>query len=57
MMWRASDYGMPPNEIFHLERRHRGLLPATFHFFTVHLRCLAPQIWVLRERMAAKRKK
>lgn len=56
--WRAlyRPNGMPPNEIFHLERRHRGLLPATFHFFTVHLRCLAPQIWALRERMAAKRK-
>lgn len=38
--------GMPPNETFHLEHRHFGLLPALFHYITIHIRCLFPQIWI-----------
>lgn len=41
--------GMPPHEIFHLEHRHLGLLPAMYHYCTVHLRCLFPQIWTHRK--------
>lgn len=38
--------GMPPNETFHLEKRHNGLLIAIFHYITVHIRCLLPILWV-----------
>lgn len=38
--------GMPPKETFHLERRHRGLLIAIFHYITIHIRCLFPNIWI-----------
>lgn len=38
--------GMPPKETFHLERRHRGLIIATFHYITIHIRCLFPYIWI-----------
>ena len=37
--------GMPPKEIFHLERRHYGVCRAVFHYFTVYLRCLCPWLW------------
>ncbi len=41
--------GMPPKEIFHLENRHKGLLVASFHYFTVYLRCLFPKVWELKK--------
>lgn len=37
--------GMPPKEIFHLEKRHRGLVIAFFHWCTVYLRCVFPELW------------
>lgn len=37
--------GMPPKETFHLERRHFGILKASFHYCTVYLRCLVPWLW------------
>lgn len=44
MLYRPN--GMPPNEIFHLENRHYGLLTAIFHYITVHIRCVCPSLWV-----------
>lgn len=44
MLYRPN--GMPPNETFYLERRHNGLLIATFHYITIHIRCLLPNLWV-----------
>lgn len=44
MLYRPN--GMPPNETFHLERRHNGLLIAMFHYITVHMRCLLPSLWI-----------
>lgn len=44
MLYRPN--GMPPKETFHLEKKHSGLLIATFHYITVHLRCLLPSLWV-----------
>ena len=44
MLYRPN--GMPPNETFHLERRHYGLLMATFHYITVHVRCIFPSLWI-----------
>lgn len=44
MLYRPN--GMPPNETFHLENRHYGLLTAIFHYITVHIRCLFPSIWI-----------
>lgn len=38
--------GMPPSILFYQQRREKGLLPACFHYLTVHLRCILPQIWV-----------
>ena len=38
--------GMPPKETFHLEKRHFGIGIALFHYFTIHLRCLFPSIWI-----------
>lgn len=38
--------GMPPKEIFYLERRHYGLGIALFHYCTIHARCLFPSIWI-----------
>ncbi len=41
--------GMPPKETFYLERRHIGLVIASFHFVTVYLRCIFPQIWKIKQ--------
>ncbi len=41
--------GMPPKETFYLEYRHIGLLTAFFHYQTVYLRCLFPQIWKFKK--------
>lgn len=38
--------GMPPKETFHLEKRHIGLYTAIFHYFTIYLRCIIPQLWI-----------
>jgi GT2 family glycosyltransferase len=46
-MWRPN--GMPPHETFHLERRHYGLMPATFHYCTILLRCCFPKIWMRKK--------
>ncbi len=40
--------GMPPNETFHLEKRHNGLFTACFHYFTIYLRCILPCLWINR---------
>lgn len=42
--------GMPPKETFHLERRHKGLLTACFHYFTVYARCIFPIFWRNRDK-------
>lgn len=42
MLYRPN--GMPPHETFHLERQ-TNLIKALFHYFTVHVRCVFPQIW------------
>lgn len=39
--------GMPPMEIFHLEKRHYGFGTAIKHYFTIHLRCLWPSLWIV----------
>lgn len=41
--------GMPPHETFHLEKQ-TNIAKAIFHYFTVHLRCLFPQIWTRRNK-------
>jgi GT2 family glycosyltransferase len=45
--WRAfrSPLGNNPEEYFIFERRHKGVLSATFHYITNHLRVFFPQIW------------
>ena len=37
--------GMPPKETFYFERKHFNILLATFHYFTIYLRCIIPQLW------------
>ena len=46
--WKAlhRPNGMPPKETFHLEKRHYGLITALFHYCTIYLRCIFPQIWI-----------
>lgn len=39
--------GMPPKETFYIEKSHVGLLPAIFHYCTIYIRCIIPQLWVL----------
>lgn len=40
--------GMPPKETFHLEKRHIGLFTAMFHYCTIYIRCIIPQLWTKR---------
>lgn len=40
--------GMPPKETFHLEKRPKGLITASFHYLTIYLRCLCPSLWSAR---------
>lgn len=54
MLYRPN--GMPPNEIFHLENRHYGLLKAIFHYITVHIRCLIPSVWINLNKINLKQK-
>lgn len=37
--------GMPPNETFYFEKRHFGLFKAMFHYCTIYIRCIIPQLW------------
>lgn len=46
--------GMPPHETFHLEKQ-TSIAKAIFHYLTVHLRCLFPQIWTRRNNINANR--
>ena len=39
--------GMPPKETFHLEKQI-SLRMASFHFFTVYLRCVFPRLWKIK---------
>ena len=40
--------GMPPKETFYFERKHFNILLAIFHYFTIHLRCIIPQLWKVK---------
>lgn len=40
--------GMPPNEIFHLEKQ-TNVAKALFHYGTVYIRCIFPHMWMRRE--------
>ena len=55
--WKAlhRPTGMPPKETFHLEKRHCGLMKASFHYCTIYLRCLFPQLWNRRNQKYLKR--
>lgn len=44
--WLKRPNGMPPNESFHLNRKHQGLLSAIKVYCTIYLRCLYPLLWV-----------
>ena len=46
--WKAlhRPTGMPPKETFYLEKRHYGIMQATFHYCTIYARCLFPKLWV-----------
>lgn len=46
-MWRPN--GMPPHETFHLEKRHMGLMTASFHYMTIILRCIFPKLWIVQD--------
>lgn len=42
--------GMPPKEIYYLNLRHRGLVSAIVHYFSVYLRCVFPNLWNKRNK-------
>lgn len=42
--------GMPPNEIFYMNYRHKGLFNAIIHYLLVYVRCVCPQLWSQRNR-------
>ena len=43
MLWKPN--GMPPHEVFHLEKRHLNVFTAVFHYCTTILRCCFPKYW------------
>ena len=43
MLWRPN--GMPPHEVFHIEKRHQNVFTASFHYCTTILHCCFPIIW------------
>lgn len=43
--------GMPPNETFHLNRKHKGLRSAIQAYITIYLRCFFPNLWVIAGRV------
>lgn len=50
--WKAMKRpnGMPPNETFHLEKKHFGLITALFHYCTIYIRCFFPEIWLYKKK-------
>lgn len=54
LKWLKRPNGMPPNETFHLNRKHSGLFSAIKAYITVYLRCFCPQIWVLLGKLEIK---
>lgn len=40
--------GMPPKETFYFEKRHINLWIAIIHYFTIYIRCIIPQLWIIR---------
>lgn len=46
--WKALKManGMPPHEIFYLNKKHIGMISAITHYFLIYLRCLFPQLWL-----------
>lgn len=55
--WKAlhRPTGMPPKETFHLEKKHCGVMKASFHYCTIYLRCLFPKLWNRRNQKYLKR--
>lgn len=41
----SATSGCYPPEFFVYDRRHKGIIKACFHYFTIHLRVFVPQIW------------
>jgi GT2 family glycosyltransferase len=41
----AASSGCSPAEFFIFDKRQNGILVACFHYFTIHLRALAPSLW------------
>lgn len=45
-----SPLGKNPIEAFISDHRHHGIINAIYHFITLHIRVLAPQLWTLFEK-------
>ncbi len=45
--WRAlrKPTGMAPEEFFHFDRKHHGVLTGLKHYLSIHLQCLCPRLW------------
>mgnify|MGYP003571332143 CR=1 FL=1 len=35
-----------PSEMFHFEKKHYDFFTACYHYLTIYLRCIFPQIWI-----------
>lgn len=46
----TASSGCYPPEFFVFDKRHNGLLLASFHYFTIHLRALLPSLWKLKNK-------
>lgn len=44
----SASSGCYPPQFFIFDRRHNGILVASFHFFTIHLRAIMPTLWNYR---------
>lgn len=41
----SANSGCYPPQFFIFDKRHKGLLLACFHYFTIHLRAIVPSLW------------
>ncbi|NRT13282.1 glycosyltransferase family 2 protein [Flavobacterium sp. 14A] len=43
--------GCSPKQFFVFDKRHNGLFAACFHYFTIHLRAIAPSLWNIKKKL------
>jgi GT2 family glycosyltransferase len=46
----SASSGCYPPQFFIFDKRHKGILVACFHYFTIHLRAIAPSLWEFKSK-------